>query len=58
MLPQSMVPPGKWFLHVNTFLVLSEMDAPRDFIERKDMDVTGGKKLFKPKNIILVLFLV
>lgn len=29
---------------VSTFFVLSEMDASRDFIERKNMDVMGGEK--------------
>lgn len=35
---------------VNSFFVLSEMDAPRDFFERKNMDDMGGKKLFQSKK--------
>lgn len=33
-----------FFPKVNTLFVLSEMDAPRDFIERKNMrDMGGGR---------------
>lgn len=36
--------------------MLSEMDTPRDFIEWKNMDVTGGKLFFSLKTEIWFYF--